>query len=188
MSKKPTISTVIALANTGPLMSHNWSIESVTLQDSTNANSFNSFFPSRFFQNYVESIELPFRQFNADDRHLATTKQFYAGFNTVNNFTVTFFEDSNASTIKGFSKWQDLIMDSDPSKPETFGNYYPASNYKAKVIVNLLSDTIQGKIIRTASLLGVFPLIINPLNMTSVVDIVTVQVTFSVDKVNWSNI
>lgn len=158
-----------------PLMSHNWVI--------TNAGTAEQYFSSKpgFFRDYTESIELPFRQFTADDRHVATTKKYYAGFNNVNSFSAVFYEDVNATTISGFVNWQNQIMDKD-------FNYNPANRYKTDWKVKLVNDKLgpNSPAIVQAQLLGVFPLAMNPLSLTSGVEFVPIAVTFSVDRVIWS--
>lgn len=173
-STRSTLDTVSSLLKTHePLMSHQYVILSV---GDPSKNSLK--FPKNFFQERVESLELPFRTFNVESRHIETTQKYYAGYNQFTAFSCTFYEDHKASALQGFMSWQQLIVNEQ-------GDYFPASRYQVTMTIGL-SD-ISDAIIATADLEGVFPTQITSVTMTGTeVQRITLQVSFSVNRVKWN--
>jgi hypothetical protein len=169
MAVRAKLDQILALPD--PLMTHQYVIESIS--DKVHQ----LFHPTNYFQLYVESLDIPFKTFATSDRHIMTTKKYYAEYNSFNGFNATFYEDKALNTIKGFTAWQGLITDEQ-------GNYNEASKYWASMNVLLLDG--QDNTLATALFTGVFPTQVTNLTMSgSDVTRVTVQVSFSVNKVIW---
>lgn len=170
---KPTLNTVLTLLkNHEPLLSHQYVLTGIRLPFSSRI------LTTEFFQTRVESIDIPFRAFNAEDRHVESTKRSYAGFNQFNGFNMTFYEDETMTSLKGINEWQSQICNSR-------GEYKPAAYYWATMGVSFLNS--KNKIIYTGKMIGVFPTQVNQITMTgSEVSRISLQVTFSVNKVIWA--
>jgi hypothetical protein len=167
-----------------PFMSHQYVIQSVKLVKEPPGNLWDLWFGNRFFQERTESIDLPFKTFAVDERHVQATKKYYAGYASFNSFNATFFEDSNQNTMKAFVNWQRLMCDD--TSDSTAGTYYPADNYQAKMVLNLLNH--QNAVTSTATFHGVFPTQITNISLTGAeVTRIQVQVAFSINSVTWSN-
>lgn len=170
---RPNLSTILSPAFDDPLMSHQYAIESV----SSIVFDVNALFPPKFFISRVESFDIPFKTFSVDERHIMTTKKYYAGFNSFNGFNATFFEDSNSSAMKGFVKWQRRMVNEN-------ADYFPANHYQVTMNVALLDFTDTPKV--RLQFLGVFPTQVTPVQMTGdAVTRIQVQVSFSVNEVKW---
>jgi hypothetical protein len=159
-----------------PFMSNQYAIQRVKVPGVVNS-LWNSWFPGDFWQSRTESLDLPFKTIAAESRHIQATNRYYAGFGTFSAFNGTFFETDKCTTLQAFVNWQKLVVDDN-------GNYNPASMYQAEMTVNLLSHT--EKPVATARFKGVWPTQVTNINLTgSEMTRVVVQVSFSVNTVNW---
>jgi len=172
-SLRPHLKEVLDLPE--PLMSHNYVINAVSPP------TISGLFPANFFQNRTESLDIPFKTINAESRHIMATNRYYAGFGSYTSFNANFYEDQYCSALKGFSNWQELIV---VSNGEMTGTYSPASLYQAQFVVLLLDN--KENVCATGTFKGVFPTQINNVSMNGgEIARVVVQVTFSVNKVDW---
>lgn len=169
---KPVLNNVLSLLrNHEPLMSSQYVLNNVYLPFTS------KILTDKFFQDRVESIDIPFRSFVPEERHVETTKRYYAGFNSFNSFNMTIYEDENVTALRGINEWQKQICDDR-------GTYQPSAYYWATMKVSFVNG--KNRIIYTGKMYGVFPTMINQITMTgSEMTRISLQVTFSVNKVIW---
>jgi hypothetical protein len=177
MAVRSNLKSLLSLPD--PLMNNQYVIESISADVGKLFSG-----ATNFFQNYVESIDIPFKTVEVESRHIMTTKKYYAGHNSFNSFNINFYEDIQGTALKGLIGWQNLIHDKDM-------NYNPASSYQAEMRVQLLNT--HGNFdssdipIGTAVFKGVFPTQINPITMSGTeVQRVNIQCSFSVNSVTWT--
>jgi hypothetical protein len=179
-SLRPNLDTVLGLPE--PLMSHNYVIQSVGSVGTTKLTNISTLFPENFFQNRTESLDIPFKTFNVESRHIMATNRYYAGFGTFNSFNANFYEDQYCNAIKGFMAWQELIV---ITKGELIGAYSPAADYQTTFEVHLLDQ--QNEPHGKGTFSGVFPTQVTNLTMSGgEVSRTVLQVSFSVNKVDWT--
>jgi hypothetical protein len=164
-----------------PFMSNQYVIQDIAIPGVDNK-LWKSWFPGDFFQSKTETLDLPFKTFAVESRHVQASNKYYAGYASFNSFNASFFEDNNCNTMKAFVNWQKLIVNDN-------SDYNPASMYQANMTLNLLG-TFEGfeRPVARVQFKGVFPTQITNVTLTgSEVSRVVVQVSFSVNNVVWES-
>jgi len=128
---------------------------------------------------YVETINLPYNQFNKKEAVFGGAQYSqYGGFSTVNDFAITFYEDSQASTMAWINEWFKKIKDF------ATGGYNLPKEYKKHMEFYLLDTT--GKDVAKVTLKNTWPISIGDLNLDWVSsERVTTQVNFTCDNVKY---
>ncbi len=99
---------------------------------------------------YLESVDLPFNNLSVRQGiYNGGSFTYYPGTNNISSVSMTFYEDSEGSTVQWLEGWKAKVFDS-----KTGLRKLP-SNYKRVVQVHLL-DT-EGEKVITAVLEGLFP-------------------------------
>lgn len=126
---------------------------------------------------YVESVKLPFIQFDKKDPYFGGAQYSQnAGFTAVNDFDMTFYEDSSASTTLWLIDWQKRI------KNFATGAYSLPREYKRPMTFTLI-DTTGIDVIRV-TLINTWPSVISDLDLDwTSNERVIINVTFAVDEV-----
>ena len=180
MSLRTKLDRLLSSDFENPFMSHQYVIETVSIPGFVakgNVTDFSQILSNKFFRERTESVELPFKTFAVEDRHVMATKKYYAGYASFNSFNATFFEDDKCSAMRGFVTWQKLMVNDD-------ADYSPAAEYQAKMVLRLLNCADVG--IAKVTFEGVWPSQITTVSLTgSEVTRVAIQVSFSVNKVTW---
>ena len=84
---------------------------------------------------YVESIELPFNNVGTDSVFAGSGYTIFPTFHTIAGFTMNIYADSEGNAMKWIQSWKSRV------KNFSSGVYYPPSNYKRDMVVQLLDTT-----------------------------------------------
>jgi hypothetical protein len=125
--------------------------------------------------NYVEGIDLPFLNIDIGDKvHSASGYTSYPGTHNISSFSITFYEDSFATTSKFIWAWKNKIKDFKT------GLYNLPIDYKQEIEVVMLDQ--GNNPVMSALLIGVWPSDTGnfSLNYTDA-GRVTITQTFSID-------
>ena len=129
---------------------------------------------------YVESIDLPFNNIDVGDKiHVAASYFYYPSTHNINAFSMTFYEDSSAATLKWLLGWKSQVKDLSSGLYNLPGD--GSSGYKQTIKVQLL-DAGNNPVME-ASLIGVWPSDTGnlPLNSTDVTGRIVISQNFSID-------
>lgn len=100
--------------------------------------------------NYVEGIDLPFNNIAVGDKaHSASGYTYYPGTHDISSFSITFYEDVDASSSKYLHSWKTKVKDFDT------GLYNLPTEYKRDIVIQLL-DQGNNPVIQ-ATLVGCWP-------------------------------
>lgn len=130
----------------------------------------------------VEAVQIPWTKIAVKDGYFGgSTYTYYPGFHDVDQFSVTFMENSKADVHKWIWEWMEKIKNFET------GAYYLPSNYKQDMTF-VMMDT-KGSAVLTVELIGVWPIQRSEwdLNYTDGGSYLTNTVQFSVDdqKLTW---
>lgn len=166
-----------------PMLATQWVVDALVIGIHGIANdksrAVDAMFTTRWLRSHVESLDIPFKLFDVDNRHIQASRMYYAGFNNVNAFNMSFYENIYGQTLAKFLAWQDLISDKE-------SNYSVPALYKANMRMSILDGnkfTDQDTVI--VDLKGIWPSQIDPFSLSSDnSDRLIVKVTMSIDEIN----
>ena len=129
---------------------------------------------------YVETFDLSFSNIKVEDSLFGGGGySYFPGFHDCSAFSVTFYEDSQASTLKFIKEWKAKI------KNFSSGVYNPPSEYKVDNLIVDLFDT-KGNVALSVKLNGVWPAETSNLSLdTSSTNRLRITQSFSVDNVDY---
>ena len=129
---------------------------------------------------YIETIDLPFNNINVEDGLFGGgSYTYFPGFHDVSAFSVTFYEDNKAATLKFIKEWKALIKDFNT------GFYNPPSKFKLQKLPVVLMDS-KGNTILEVELQGIWPAETGNLSLdTASTNRVQITQTFSIDDIRY---
>lgn len=107
----------------------------------------NGYTPSELM---VESIDLPFVQFDVRTKHYGAWSMHFVGGSQIDGFTMTMYVDDKWRSIKYINDWFQTMQNG------TTGGFYLPSVYMKKMEVDLF-DT-KGDLILTSRIDNIFPI------------------------------
>jgi len=133
---------------------------------------------------YVESLDLPFANIDQQQGwHGASTFSYYPDFSTISTFSLTFYEDSSASTMQWIVRWKNsikVLYPASSSDSGTYGAYYLPKNYKRNMVFTMLAT--DNSPVMQITLINVWPTDTGNLSLDySQSDRVKITQTFSCD-------
>lgn len=126
-------------------------------------------------KSYVERVDLPFSNIQVREGiYNASSFTYFPGFHNISAFSMSFYEDKNATVLSWINQWKNKIKDFNT------GLYKLPSTYKRDLKVHLLDQT--GEDVMIVQLKGLFPAETSnlPLEYTSS-NRITIEQQFSCD-------
>jgi len=139
-----------------------------------------SYLPYDHPVHYVEAIDLPFNNIDIGDKsHVAASYLYYPGTHNISAFSMTFYEDRHAKSLKFLNTWKNDIKDFKTGLYMLPGADNE-SGFKKSITVQLL-DSANNPVV-TAKLLGVWPSDTGNLGLNYTdANRLTITQTFSID-------
>ena len=125
---------------------------------------------------HAQSVTLPFQTIEANDYHVANTKQYDPGFVDVEQVQIEFVEDVEGKVVDFMDAWQNTVVDE-------FGFYGHPDDYKHPVVCYYLNPKGERTSIRH-DYSGCWPATVGPSQMSSGnSNILVISVSLSADGV-----
>lgn len=123
---------------------------------------------------YIEEVNTPLPKYESDSATFQARKYYFAKFEDFGVTSIKFYEDHKCTVTKWLRAWQNKIKTDN-------GDYFVPSDYKGTITV--MAKNAKDETTTTFVMHGVFPTQVPAIPFGSSGELVSLDVEFSVDRV-----